>query len=359
MEIIINPVILSAFGLSYSDCSFEKFGSGHINYTIRIYHRKDGKYYVLQRINTQVFKDPETIARNHRLASDYLSKKFPDYFFLSPIKTTDGQEMVEINGDFWRMIPFVEHSIALDQADNPKQAYEAAKQFGRMAKNLSGIDLHYFKPTIPDFHNLTLRYSSFQGAILHAREERREYAEELIESFQQYSFIPISFESLKTDPDFRDRLMHHDTKINNVLLDDRTFEGICVIDLDTLMPGKMISDLGDMIRTYVSPCSEEEQEFGKIYIREEYYEALMKGYLSELGGDLTKTEQEVLFFSGQFIIYMQGIRFLTDFLDGNIYYPTRYPEQNYIRAKNQLTLLERLNEKEKVLRNIIRNCLEG
>lgn len=355
---IVPPSILPEYGLEERDFALTRFGSGHINNTILLHHLNNGQDYVLQRINTQVFKEPEIIASNQRMAADYLALHYPDYLFPVPVRTKNGEELYIYGEEYWRLTPFIPHSIAVDQADSPKQAYEAAKQFGKMARLLSGIDLYEFKATIPNFHNLTLRYSNFQVAIRNAKEERREYAEELTDAFLRYSSIAIAFEELKTDRDFRDRLMHHDTKINNVLLQENTFEGLCVIDLDTLMPGKIISDLGDMVRTYVSPVSEEEQDFSKIRVREEYYEALMKGYLSEVGKDLTKTEKEVLFYAGQFILYMQGIRFLTDYLNGDIYYPVKYPEHNYNRAKNQLTLLERINEKEKTLQQIISNCLK-
>ncbi len=352
---MIHPRILEGFGLNNDTYSITRYGSGLINHTFRL-HNKAGngrRDLILQRINTQVFKDPYRITQNHRKAADYLAENFPDYFFLAPVPTASGEDLLEWNDEYWRMLPFVDHTISINEADNPKQAYEAAKQFGRLAGNLSGIELDSLLPTIPNFHNLTLRYSNFQSAIAGASPERKEEAEALIDSFQGYSQIAVTYETLKTDPDFRDRLMHHDTKINNVLLDDKTYEGVCVIDLDTLMPGKIISDLGDMIRTYVSPVSEEEIDFEKIVIRDDYYDALMKGYLSEVGRDLTPTEKEVLFYSGQFMIYMQGIRFLADYLNNDVYYTAKYPKHNFNRAKNQLTLLEALNKKEKDLRRII------
>lgn len=319
MDSMIHPKILAGFGLDKDLYNIQKYGSGLINQTFRLRHKngKASKDLILQRINTQVFKDPWQITNNHRKAADYLAEKYPNYFFLAPVPTSDGKDMLDWNDEYWRMLPFVDHTISINEANDPKQAYEAAKQFGRLARKLSGIDLESLASTIPNFHNLTLRYSTFQSAISNASIERKEAAEELITAFQQYSQIAVTYESLKTDPDFRDRLMHHDTKINNVLLDDKTYEGVCVIDLDTLMPGKIISDLGDMVRTYVSPVSEEETDFEKIIIREDYYDALMKGYLSEVGADLTPTEKEVLFYSGQFMIYMQGIRFLADYLNGD------------------------------------------
>ncbi|HVB02540.1 MAG TPA: aminoglycoside phosphotransferase family protein [Chitinophagaceae bacterium] len=357
MDLNLSPGILEAYGLEGKNYHVEKFGSGHINNTVRLHHQSGGTDFVLQRINTSIFLEPGIIARNQRLAAEFLKENFPTYFFPAPLRTSSGNDMFESGGEFWRILPYVPHSVALDQASNPRQAYEAARQFGKLTRMLSGIDLYDFRDTIPNFHNLTLRYSHFQDAIRNAREERREYAEELIDAFLKYSFIAITFEELKTNPEFRDRLMHHDTKINNVLLDETTFGGICVIDLDTLMPGKIISDLGDMVRTYTSPVSEEEQDYAKIVIREPYYEALMKGYLSEIGEGLTETEKDLLYYAGQFIIYMQGIRFLTDFLNNDIYYPIRYPEHNFVRAKNQLTLLRQLELQENSLRRIIRNCL--
>ncbi len=352
---MIHPQILSGFDIKKEDYRIERYGSGLINHTFRLRHAsgRHRKDLLLQRINTHVFREPYRIAQNHRRAADYLSAHHPDYFFLVPVPTKEGKDMLEWNNEYWRILPFVDHTISLNEANNPKQAFEAARQFGLLAHNLSGIEMNALSPTIPDFHNLTLRYSNFQSAIANASEERKEEAEPLINAFQAFSQIAVTYETLKTDSDFKDRLMHHDTKINNVLLDDKTYEGVCVIDLDTMMPGKIISDLGDMVRTYVSPVSEEETDFSKIVIRDDYYDALMKGYLSEVGADLTGTEREVLFYSGQFMIYMQGIRFLTDFLNGDVYYAIKYPKHNFNRAKNQLVLLEALNKKEKDLRHII------
>lgn len=355
---MVNKEILDAFGIVASGPEIKKFGSGHINNTFLL-EGGDGKKYILQRINTYVFKEPEVIARNLRLAANYLAEHHPDYLFITPVTTVTGEDLFHYRDEYWRMIPFIPSSTSVDQADTPKQAYEAAKQFGRMARYLHGIDLYEFKATIPNFHNLTLRYSAFQDAIRTAKEERKQSAEKLIDQFLQYSGIAVTFEKLKTDPAFADRLMHHDTKINNVLLNKDTYEGICVCDLDTLMPGKIISDLGDMVRTYVSPVSEEERDFSRIEVREDYYEALMKGYLSEVGGTLSDTERKHLFYAGQFMIYMQGIRFLTDYLNGDVYYPVKYPEHNFNRAKNQLTLLERLMEKEPQLQRIIDDCLKA
>lgn len=357
---MVYPRILEGFNLDYHAYRIERHGAGLINNTFRLIPLpgSGGTEYILQRINTHVFREPAVIAENHRLAADYLARKHPEYFFLAPVPTRDGRDMLEWDGEFWRVLPFVRGTYTVNEADNPAQAYEAARQFGLMADNLSGISLEAFRPAILNFHNLTLRYSDFQGAVSRAGEERLDQAGTVIDAFERHSRIPIRYEELKTDPDFPDRLMHHDTKISNVLLDEKTGKGVCVVDLDTLMPGKLISDLGDMVRTYVSPVSEEETDLTQITVREPYYDALMKGYLGEMKTSLTPTEKDVLFYAGQFMIYMQGIRFLTDYLNGDVYYPVQYPLHNLNRARNQLTLLERLNEKEKTLRQIITRYLQ-
>lgn len=359
MGVIPKQRILEHFGLDPLQFQADSYGSGHINSTLLLRHEsgEPRRNLILQRLNTHVFRQPEVVFRNHRLAADYLKRVHPDYYFLAPLKGVDNEDFAILDDEYWRILPFVPHAVALNQADSPRQAYEAAKQFGRLAVNLSGIPLEEFKPSIPNFHNLTLRYSDFQSSIQQAPEDRLLRAEELVEAFQSLSGIAVTFETLKTDSGFRDRILHHDSKINNVLLDEQTYQGICVIDLDTLMPGKIISDLGDMVRTYVCAVSEEGTDFGKISIRDTYYEALMKGYLGELGDDLSPIEREVLFYAGQFMIYMQGIRFLTDYLNMDIYYPVKHPEHNFNRAKNQLVLLQQLNKREKFLQQIIKNCL--
>ncbi len=332
-----------------------RFGSGHINATFLV-EAEDGRKFVLQKINSAIFQI-EAIANNLRLAARYLTKYHPDYLFVAPIPTLAGEEMVVLDGDSWRLTPFIPNSTSINEATTPQQAYEAARQFGLLVKNLDGLDISKFKATIPDFHNLSFRFRQFQEAIAGASETRRAAAAELIAYFLDKSDIVGTYESLLQNPDFPDRLMHHDTKINNVLLDADTQRGLAVCDLDTLMPGKVISDLGDMIRTYVSPVSEESIEFEKVVVREEYYKALIEGYLSEMKDVLTETEKSAIFYSGLFLVYMQGIRFLADYLNGDVYYPVRYPEHNLNRARNQMVLLQDLYAKEKVLMSLIAQVL--
>jgi thiamine kinase-like enzyme len=162
-----------------------------------------------------------------------------------------------------------------------------------------------------------------------------------------------SFEKIESNHLIKQRVTHHDTKISNVLFNERE-KGICIIDLDTLMPGYFISDLGDMMRTYLSPASEEEKNFDKIEIRDDFFKAIIAGYVGTMGDELTSEEQELIFFSGQFLTYMQAMRFLTDHLNNDIYYGAAYDDHNFIRAGNQIQLLKKLEEKREMFEEIIR-----
>ena len=160
------------------------------------------------------------------------------------------------------------------------------------------------------------------------------------------------YEKIKSNPDFKLRVTHHDTKISNVLFDEND-NGLCVIDLDTVMPGFFISDVGDMMRTFLSPASEEEKELDKIIVREDFFRAILEGYLSEMKNELSKEEIAHFVYAGKFMVYMQAIRFLTDYINDDVYYGARYTGHNLVRALNQITLLKRLTEKEQRFDQIV------
>ncbi len=350
---------LQAFGLNPEEYELVKFGSGHINHTYLVRSLTGKPDFILQKINTYVFKTPEDIARNLENTAEFLAAHYPDYLFISPVKTLSGEGLMIDNGEYWRLSPFIRGSFSINEASDPEQSYEAARQFGILTRNLHGMPVSELNPTIPGFHDLAWRFEQFKEAIAHASEERKSTAAELIASFQGRQALVDQYIQIIEDKDYPQRMIHHDTKINNVLFDKKTQKGLCVCDLDTLMPGKIISDLGDMVRTYVCEESEESTAFDKIKVREPYYEALMKGYLSEMKDLLTESEKASLFYSGQFMIYMQGLRFLSDYLNNDVYYPIKYPEHNLNRAKNQLALLEDLEGKKDILEGVIGGILGG
>jgi Ser/Thr protein kinase RdoA (MazF antagonist) len=323
--------------------SIEPFGSGLINNTWIVKDR--ARKYILQRINDNVFREPGAIAFNIEYLSRHIKKNHPEYKFAEPVSTPNGKTMLYKENGYYRMFFFVEGSHTIDVVKTAQQAYEAATQFGKFTRVFDGIDVNNLKITIPDFHNLGLRYRQFLKAISGGNAERKKEATSLITLLEDHSLFVTEYQRIKTDPDFVRRVTHHDTKISNVLFDEND-KGICVIDLDTVMPGYFISDVGDMMRTYLSPVSEEETVFSKIEIREEFYEAIVNGYYNEMQGVLTAAEKQHFFYAGCFMTYMQALRFLTDYLNDDIYYGEKYPGHNLNRAGNQAELLQRLLEKK-------------
>lgn len=357
MNKIIESV-LEEYGFSPDEVSYRTFGTGHINATWLVSVSGSSEQFILQSINEKVFPHPDIIARNVDLVAKYLAEHSPDYLFINSLPTKNGDQMAVVENIHWRLCIYVKNSIAFETLSDPAQAYEAATQFGRLSRLLNDFDASLLKPSIPGFHDLGLRYNQFKEALNSASERVKHDAEDEIQKAIRYSFILDYFNSYKNSKNFPDRVMHHDTKISNMLFDKDTLKGLCVIDLDTLMPGKFISDLGDMMRTYLCPFSENEPDLEKIFIRIEYFEAIIKGYLNEMGKILTSTEKDLILFSGKYLIYMQALRFLTDYLNGSIYYPTSYPGQNLDRARNQFKLLSELTDNEKIMQDIVDKCLK-
>lgn len=342
--------VLKEFGLTPNEVTITPIHQGLINHTWKV--GLNGHAFILQQVNNTVFQNPEDIAFNIEEISRYLKYQHPEYFFVSPVKTFDGNELVYKNEDgYFRVFPFVQDSHAINVVETPEQAYEGAKQFGKFTAVLSSFDCTKLKITIPNFHNLSLRYEQFLEALKNGNNNRLKEAATLISQLTDWSNIVMEYEKIKTLGDFKLRVTHHDSKINNVLFDENN-KGLCVIDLDTVMSGYFISDVGDMMRTYLCPASEEEKDFSKIVIRKEYYKAIVEGYMSEMRDELTDTEKKYFFYSGKFSIYMQALRFLTDYFNDDKYYGAVYPEQNLIRASNQIVLLQKFIQAESELHNI-------
>ncbi len=343
--------ILSAYDLDENQFEIVPINNGLINQTWRLKNSCDD--YILQKINHNIFKKPLAIASNLRMLSDYLLQNNAGYLFIVPIKTSTNEEMAFLPGKgYFRLSHFVKKSHTINAAQTPEQAFEASKEFGKFTRLLSHFPVEKLQITLPDFHNLSLRYNQFWEALENGNKDRISQTQELIQFIKENKNIADIYESILSNPEFRLRVTHHDTKISNVLFDEDD-KGLCVIDLDTVMPGYFISDVGDMIRTYLSPVTEEEKDFSKIEIRENYFISIFKGYMSEMNEELTGEEKKHFIYAGKFMIYMQAIRFLTDHLNNDIYYSTKYENQNFVRAGNQATLLRQLLEKEKNLMDLI------
>ena len=340
--------ILSAYGLQADQCEIHAFGTGLINNTWKVSY--DGSEYILQRINQHVFRNPPAIAGNVRAIADYLSINSPGYLFVIPLTTTSSHDLVHDKKEgYFRLMPFIRGSRTYDVVTSPEIACEAARAFGCFTRMLSGFDASSLQVTVPDFHNLTLRYQQFESSLQNGNKERIAKAGDAVSFLLDQKHIVSEFEKITHDRNFKRRVTHHDTKISNVLFDNEG-NGLCVIDLDTTMSGYFISDVGDMMRTYLPPYSEEEKDITKISVRDEYFVAIAKGYLQEMNEELTPSELDHFVYSGDFMIYMQAVRFLTDYFNNDVYYGSKYEGHNFVRAQNQIALLKRYQEKAPLLR---------
>jgi Ser/Thr protein kinase RdoA (MazF antagonist) len=339
---VIEPEkIVVEFGIS-GPVKISRLGSGHIHQTYKIEGKNN---FVLQRVNKYVFSKPKIIASNNRVAFQYLKQHHPDYLFPQALPDMKGNDLFYDNEGFhWRLYPLIENTFTIDEVSSEQEAYEAAKGFGQLTKNLNGVDISLFKPTLARFHDLAWRYKEFEDALQNAKPKTILAAKNEIELAQSFQYLVNEYNQLIDKGSLVLRVMHNDTKVNNILFDAITRKAVCVIDLDTLMPGYFIYDLGDMVRTFVSPVNEEEKDISKISFRKNIYDALLNGYLSQMGELFSDSEEKSCPFSGMMMTYIMALRMLADFLRGNTYYNIAYPDQNLVRARNQLRLLQLISQ---------------
>ena len=343
--------IVSQFDVDFTEVIINEFGAGLINKTFLVIgqNKKSKERFILQQINKRIFKHPPLVMENiHRVANHLSAKDFYQKQ-LEIILSKNGQLYVEdLQNEFWRMFPFIENTFVLNEITAKKTAYEGAKAFGDFLKMLWDMDTNFMHISIPDFHNTPLRFQHFTNTVLEGPPERNNLAKAEIHFFKKQAHL---LTSLPTN--FPIRVTHNDTKINNILFDTDTKEGISVIDWDTLMPGWIIHDFGDMVRTFTNPVGEEEVKFSKVFMNIDFFKALSKGFMESLASFLSPIEKENLVHGALVITYEQGIRFLTDYLLGNIYYKVEYAEQNLVRAQNQIVLLKSMLKQRKEMEQII------
>jgi len=349
--------VLKKFGIE--NYEMKPLGNGLINKTWHVHEISSGNDFVFQRINEKIFKCPEHITFNIRLIDNYLKKGYPEYCFSSPVVALNGNDVVRTeDNDYYRLFSYVRGSVTHTELTKPVQAYEAAKQFGKFTKILSGLDVSQLKISLADFHNLELRFQQFIESLKRADQQRLIQAREAINFLMDNLSIVEGYRIIINSSDFKLRVTHHDTKISNVLFDS-VDKGLCVIDLDTVMPGYFISDLGDMMRTYLSPVNEEETDLSKVEVRPEFFQAIIQGYLSEMGNKLTNAEKSSIFYAGKFMIYMQALRFITDYLNNDTYYGARYEGHNLVRGNNQVKLLQLYLNSESLFEYIISDTVKS
>lgn len=333
--------------LNHFDLSIEPsaYGNGHINDTYIIHSQPN---YILQRINKGVFTDPPAVMENIVGVTSFLRDRIaenggdPDRETLTVIPTTDGKPYyLHSDGEYYRVYKFIENTKSYDLVENPAQLYHAAKAFGKFQRMLADYPADKLNETIVDFHNTPVRYEQFKKALAEDKAGRASGVEDEINFvLEREKDAAVVVEAIKNG-EIPLRVTHNDTKLNNVLLDKETGEGVCVIDLDTVMPGSLLYDYGDALRFGGSSGAEDEKDLDKIYFVKENFEAFTKGFLEELT-TITDREAELLPFSIKLMTLECGSRFLADYLNGDVYFRTHYPEHNLDRARTQFKLVSEI-----------------
>ena len=340
----------------------EPYGCGHINDTHCLWFDR-GSFptvrYILQKINTGIFRDVDGLMNNITLVTDHIRKKLAadggDYGrgTLTVIPTTDGEPYYRApDGGCFRAYKFVENTVSLQSAENPAQFGSLAAAFGKFQNQLADFDASLLDETIPDFHNTVKRFENFASSVKADRAHRRTTAEKEIEFAMSREADAGVLVGMLAKGELPLRVTHNDTKLNNVLFDAVTGEAVCVIDLDTVMPGLVHYDFGDSIRFGASTAAEDEKDLDRVSMSLELFEAYTRGFIASCGGKLTEAETEYLPFSAKLLTYECGIRFLSDYLDGDTYFRIHYPEQNLDRCRTQLKLVADMEKKMPEMKSI-------
>jgi len=338
-------------------------GGGHINDSYHLVN-SDRAFpdYLLQRINHYVFKDVPLLMKNMEIVTDHISsiikKRDPDNLHrksLRIIPTTEGNSYYkDPDGNFWRVLNFIQDHVVFERATDPEIAYEGARMFGNFTFLLAGVDASSLGDTIPRFHNIKWRLSNLTQSIKENAAGRINLVKDEIRYVEKSADLMSTIQNLGEEGSIPLRVTHNDTKINNVLF-DRNHQGLCVIDLDTVMPGYVHYDMGDGIRTFTNTGEEDDENLDNINMDLELYRAFASGFLDSTRDILSPTESDTLVYAGLLFPFIMGVRFLTDYISGDVYYKIKHKEHNLVRARAQLRLAQDGESKLEQCRDIIKS----
>jgi hypothetical protein len=355
--------IISNFRIQGTYLSGTPTGTGHINDSYLINTKEpEAPEYILQRINHTIFRDIDGLMENFERVTKHLSRK--------QVENKEGKQYLELipanngkyyycddTGNYWRVLNYIENGRVYDIVTDPKIAYEGGKAFGTFMRQIADIPVETIIETIPNFHNIEFRLENFRKSV------QADIKGRLKNIQPEFEFIKSRAEEMLTIPKLQQkgliplRITHNDTKFNNIIFDAAN-EAICVVDLDTIMPGSALFDFGDAIRSGANTAAEDEQNLDLVSMDINIFESYAKGYLESTFDLLTETEKELLAFSARFITFVIGLRFLTDYLDGDTYYRTGYPEHNLVRARVQLKLVESMEKQFEKMQSCVRRISE-
>lgn len=354
---------LDAFLEHKESVSYEKYGNGHINDTflVKVETSEKKQKYILQRMNHEIFTEPEKLIENVVRVTGFLKQQIQknggdeERETLNLVKTKEGSPyFVDSIGCYWRMYLFIENATSFEQVEKPEDFYQSAVAFGNFQNLLMEFDAKQLHETIPNFHNTPIRYQTFLKAVeedvCHRADSVRKEIDfyirhkedmELCASELEQGLLPL-------------RVTHNDTKLNNVMIDHATGNGLCVIDLDTVMPGLAIYDFGDSIRFGANTATEDEKDLAKVSLDLELFETYVKGYLEGCKGSLTEHEIELMPFGAKTMTLECGMRFLTDYLQGDQYFRIHREHHNLDRCRTQIALVEDMEKKWKDMQEIVK-----
>ena len=357
IDVLRLSAVVRAFSIEGEFATAKPYGSGHIHDTYCVtFDGGRGERIILQRINTAIFKNPIMVMENIERVTNHLRSRLAgkadmDRRVLQLVSARNGACWhVDTEGRYWRGYRFIEGAHTYDAVNSPSQAFAAAKAFGEFQRLLADLQGQRLHESIAGFHNTGKRFAAFEQAVDEERIGRRAEAKGEIAFAMLWKTLATALQ----DAELPERVAHYDTKLNNVLLDDATGEGICVIDLDTVMPGLAAYDFGDMVRTMTCSASEDERDLSRVTMDFELFDTVLRGYLEGAGDSLSECERDSLVIGAKVIVFEQGIRFLADFLAGDTYYKVSRPGQNLDRCRTQFKLLESIEQQEVAMVGLLR-----
>jgi hypothetical protein len=340
--------ILSQFDLADKPVKTELFGNGHINDTLKVTTDKGEAKYILQRINHSIFTNVDILQQNILTVTTHIRRKLEtrgvqdiDRKVLTFIPAKDGGSYYFDGENYWRVCLMIPNSRSYDEV-NEKLSYEAGKAFGDFQLMLSDVSEGVLGETIPDFHNMEFRLKQFRDAVKTNPAGRLDSVADLVDAIEKRAVAMCIQEDLYREGKLKKRTNHCDTKVNNILFDELDGKALCVIDLDTVMPGFVLSDIGDFIRTGANTGAEDDTNLDNINVNLDIFKAYTSGYMETAKHFLTPLEIKMLPYGGRLLTYMQTVRFLTDYINGDTYYKIHYPEHNLVRSKAQFKFLQSL-----------------
>jgi hypothetical protein len=353
---MLNDIVRKFFPY-HAVADLKPFGNGHINDTYKLELEGVKEQYILQRINTNVFKDPQGIAETHLKIQEVVTKR--DYpLTIAELLPTAGGKLIHFDdeGSAWRVTTFITDSYTVDLVEKPWQAFEAGSGYGWFVKACDGLDASGFKEAIKDFHRLSFRIWQLNEAIAANKAGRLAAVQDVVDFFKAREGRLSMIETLVDEGKIPLRVVHNDTKINNLLF--RGQKAAAVIDLDTVGPGIIFYDYGDALRTGASTAAEDEKDLNKVGFNMNSFAAFTKGYMGQVNPIVTENEEQYFFLAPVLMTYIMGIRFLADYLNGDVYYKTAYKEHNIDRCRVQKKLIECMEEKEGEMKVVIERALQ-